>query len=106
MLRQVKTAFALALGLSCATAPIALAQNTSCANRDTIVGRLANKYGESRQSAGLNQNNGMVEIFASTETGTWTILVTMPSGISCLMAAGKDWQGLADLEDLQIGKGA
>ena len=74
----------------------AVAQQASCAQREMIVERLATKYGESRQSAGLNQNNGMVEIFASEETGTWTILVTMPNGISCLMAAGKSWEGVAE----------
>ena len=82
----------------------ASAQQASCAKRDMIVERLATKYGESRQSAGLNQNNGMVEVFASDETGTWTILVTMPNGISCLMAAGKAWQGVAEAEP-QRGKG-
>lgn len=75
-----------------------MAQGASCANRDVIVERLSAKYGETRQSAGLNQNNGMVEIFASDETGTWTILVTLPTGVSCLMAAGKAWQGVAELD--------
>lgn len=74
----------------------ASAENTSCGEREMIVERLASKYGETRQSAGLNQNNGMVEVFASEETGTWTILVTMPTGVSCLMAAGRDWQDMLE----------
>ena len=77
-------------------ASTASSQGSSCANREMIVDRLQSKYGESRQSAGLNQNNGMVEVFASTETGTWTILVTMPNGMSCLMAAGKAWQNVTE----------
>jgi len=106
MTKILKAVVALSLGLSW-TAGMAQAQGASCANRDTIVERLATKYGETRQSAGLNQNNGMVEVFASEDTGTWTILVTMPTGMSCLMAAGKAWQGLADLEDMpENGKGA
>ena len=85
--------------LAVSQAPAAMAQGqASCAQRDMIVERLASKYGESRQSAGLNQNNGMVEVFASEETGTWTILVTMPNGISCLMAAGKAWEGVAEAD--------
>ena len=100
-----KTALILALGFTGVSGGYAHAQGASCANRDIIVERLEAKYGETRQSAGLNQNNGMVEVFASTETGTWTILVTMPTGISCLMAAGKAWQGLADL-DASTGQGA
>ena len=102
-----QTVYTLATGLALACAPLtaAYAQQASCAQRDMIVDRLATKYGESRQSAGLNQNNGMVEVFASEETGTWTILVTMPNGISCLMAAGKAWQGLAEAAP-QSDKGA
>jgi len=81
------------VGMTAAAAPAAYAQGASCADRTLIVERLSSKYGETRQSAGLNQNNGMVEVFASDETGTWTILITMPNGKSCLMAAGKAWQG-------------
>ena len=73
-----------------------MAQGASCANRDVIVERLSAKYGETRQSAGLNQNNGMVEIFASDETGTWTITVTMPNGVTCLVASGQAFEELAE----------
>ncbi len=90
---MLKLTLAGALALTSLAAPMAQAQSSSCAPRDIIVGRLADKYGETRKSMGLNQNNGVVEVFASQETGTWTILVTMPTGMSCLMAAGQDWQG-------------
>lgn len=70
----------------------ALAQGTNCGVRQAIVDQLTNKYGESRQNVGLNENNSLVEIFASTETGTWTILVTMPTGMSCMVAAGRSWE--------------
>ncbi len=93
-MKCIKIATIVATGLISGIATQAHAQSgASCANRDLIVDRLETKYGETRQSAGLNQNNGMVEVFASDDTGTWTILVTMPNGMSCLMAAGKAWQG-------------
>ena len=93
-----KAALVGALAISCGiSGPVFAQGSASCADRSLIVDRLSSKYGETRQSAGLNQNNGMVEIFASEETGTWTILVTMPTGVSCLMAAGKAWQGMAEL---------
>ena len=41
---------------------------------------------------GLNQSNGVLEVYASDETGTWTILVTSPDGKACLLAAGKMWE--------------
>ena len=86
---------ALALGLLMFT-PIAEAQTRqACAERAKVIERLAEKYGETRQSMGLHQNNGVLEVYASSETGTWTILVTMPNGLSCLIAAGQSWEGNA-----------
>ena len=47
-----------------------------CGARDSIIAQLKQKYGETRRSLGLQQGRGVVEIFASEETGSWTILVT------------------------------
>ena len=66
----------------------------NCAPRDVVVTRLAEKYGESRQSIGLGTNLSVVEVFASVETGTWTITVTTPSGMSCLVASGEAYENL------------
>jgi len=67
------------------------AQTSGCAQREQIVERLQSKYGETRQRMGLDNSNRIVEVFASDETGTWTILVTSPSGMSCLLAHGQSW---------------
>ena len=72
------------------------AEGAQCADRAMVVDRLQDKYGESRQSIGLGQNNAVVEVFASAETGTWTIIVTLPSGMSCLVASGESWEQLAE----------
>ena len=34
----------------------------------------------------------LVETFASAETGTWTITVTMPTGVTCLVASGQAFE--------------
>ena len=78
-----------------ATAP-ATAQAANCGDRATVVERLARRWGESRQSIGLAADNTVVEIFASTETGTWTITMTTPGGPTCLVASGEAWQDLAE----------
>ena len=65
-----------------------------CAEREVVVDRLTSGYGETVRSMGLGANNGMVEIFASTETGTWTITVTMPNGTTCLLASGQAFENL------------
>lgn len=69
---------------------------SNCAPREMVVERLATKYGESRQSMGLGANNAVVEVFASDETGTWTITVTSVNGITCLVAAGQAFEELAE----------
>lgn len=68
------------------------AQNRNCAAHAQVVERLAERYGESRQSIGLGSDNSMVEMFASPETGTWTITITRPGGPTCLVAAGQAYQ--------------
>ena len=68
------------------------AQGRVCAKRDKLVAELAKSHGETRQSAGLQRNNGVIETFANTETGSWTIIVSLPTGVSCLVAAGEAFQ--------------
>jgi len=67
-------------------------QNRNCAERDRVVERLSSTYGESRQSIGLGANNSVIEVFASAETGTWTITVTTPAGVTCLVASGQAFE--------------
>lgn len=71
-----------------------------CGKRDDIITQLERKYGETRRSVGVQQGRGVVEIFASAETGSWTILVTDPRGMSCLMAAGEafELESVAEVE--------
>lgn len=70
----------------------AYSQQANCAQRNQVVERLQTKYGETRQSVGLAANNGVVETYASTESGTWTIVITLPNGMTCLVAAGNSFE--------------
>ena len=67
-------------------------QQMLCGNRAEIVSQLGQKYGETRRSMGLTGRRGVVELFASAETGSWTILLTSPQGVTCLMAAGEAFE--------------
>ncbi len=86
----------LAIGTLLATTAIANAQTQRCGPRTAIVETLAQKYGESRQSMGLAANNAVVEVFASDDTGTWTITVTGTNGLTCLVASGQSYEQLAE----------
>ncbi len=64
-----------------------------CSKRDKFTSFLAKKYKEVPKAMGLVSNSGMMEVYVS-EQGTWSILMTAPNGITCLIAAGNNWQGL------------
>ena len=81
------TTILLALGATSASA-----QNRNCGERTEIIERLQSGYGETRAGACLSTTNGIVEVFASEDTGTWTIILTLPTGKSCLVAAGNSWE--------------
>ena len=85
-----------AAALLIATTTDIAAQSRNCAPRDAVIDRLAEGYGETRQSMGLGANNAVVEVFASSETGSWTITVTAPNGLTCLVASGQGFEQLAE----------
>ena len=77
-----------------ALAGAAQAQTATCADRDNVVERLAAEYGETRQAIGLASSSQVMELFASEETGSWTITVTRTDGTTCLVAAGQNYEAL------------
>ncbi|NIZ63221.1 hypothetical protein DL239_19835 [Sedimentitalea sp. CY04] len=80
----------------CIAVPAKAQQNRKCAPRAAVVDRLASTYGESRRSIGLGERGMVIKTFASPETGTWTITVTTPNGLTCLVASGQGWEELAE----------
>ncbi len=67
-----------------------------CAPREQVIEKLNGKYGETRYSIGLAPNNSVIEVFASEQSGTWTITVTSARGMTCLMASGQAFEKLAE----------
>lgn len=87
-----RTLFALSLGLAALLlAPPARAQ-PSCAAHQTIADQLATRFGETRHSMGLAADATVMELYASRDTGTWTLTVTLPNGLTCLVAAGDHFE--------------
>ncbi len=63
-----------------------------CAERDDFLTQLAQKYGETPVGIGVTTTGGLVEVLSDVKDGTWTIIVTTPQGMSCLVAAGEGWR--------------
>ena len=64
----------------------------ACGERNAVVTKLGEKYGEVRRGGGLAGATAIFEVWASDTTGTWTILKTTPNGQACVMAVGEGWQ--------------
>ena len=67
-----------------------------CAKYTDIAKHLSANYSEAPVSIGLASNGGLVQVFSSKEGETWSIVMTMPNGMSCLLAAGESWENLPE----------
>ena len=48
----------------------------------------------SRRRSGLQSNGALIQVFASKDGMTWTIISTRPDGVSCIVALGQHWEAL------------
>ncbi|MBP1805335.1 hypothetical protein [Rubellimicrobium aerolatum] len=92
MIRTTTTALALALMAGAAGAEPA----QQCSEHDAMARHLAENWGESRKSVALDAASSMVELYASEETGTWTLTVTSPGGPTCMIASGHAFEMTQD----------
>ena len=79
-------------------ASTAMAQGQpQCNERDNVLELLAKKYKETPIAAGVTNTGGLVEVLTDHKSGTWTIIVTTPQGMSCLVAAGEGWRNMEQI---------
>lgn len=89
-------ALLLTFPLLCLAAQAAHAQTRNCGPHALVVERLAEIYKESRQAIALSGPATVLEVFASADTGTWTITVTRAGGDTCIVASGENFQLVSD----------
>lgn len=87
---MLKTALCAAVAISLPAS--AIAAPMACSPREDVVNQLATKFKEAPVAIGLANNGGLLEVLTAGDGATWTIIITMPNGVSCLVAAGEDWQ--------------
>jgi len=81
------------IGATALATPAAFAQQqTTCGPRTQIVDKLDSEFKEHQQAVGYVNDKAVLEVFVSSK-GTWTIIATGTDGNSCLLSAGKDWDG-------------
>lgn len=75
-----------ALGL-----PVAPAGAASCGPLEQVAAQLAGRFDERPLGDALT-NRGMLQLWANEATGTFTITVTAPNGLACIIAYGTSWE--------------
>jgi hypothetical protein len=97
MLKSYVAVCSIALAAFLGAAPAEAA--SLCGKREDFVKALTDKYHETTKAMGITGQTSLVEIYAS-KAGTWTILVTQPSGVTCIIAAGNSWEDLPPSKNL------
>ncbi len=78
--------------MSVAPSPAAAAAQPVCAKHAEVVKQLGGQHAESQVALGLAANGGVVEIYSTEDGATWTMVITMQNGITCMMASGEAWE--------------
>ncbi|WP_170573854.1 hypothetical protein [Ruegeria atlantica] len=91
-----ETLFTMTMGLGIMVLAAQQVQASTCAPREDVMKRLAETYGETRRSIGIARQGAVMEIYASDQTGSWTITVTLPDGITCLVASGQAYEAMVE----------
>ncbi len=74
-----------------------VAQSMACTERKAAIRHLEGKFSEAPVAIGLTNTGAVLEVLTSDEGRSWTILVTMPDGNTCLVAAGEAWKSVPSI---------
>ena len=97
---MLRTALVVALTALSGLYSVASAQQTMCTERNRVLSQLSNQFSEAPVAMGVANNGGVLEILSSRAGKSWTIILTMPSGLTCMIAAGENWEALPTMTKL------
>ena len=93
MIRTLLTAAVATLALVTVSSSDVEAQML-CKERSEVLAQLGIGYKEAPTAMGLASNGTIIEVLTSPDGKTWTIIITQPNGVSCVMATGESWETL------------
>ncbi len=68
-----------------------------CGSRAEVLAHLNKNFKEVPIARGLTSAGTALELIVS-ESGSWTILETLPNGLTCFRAGGEAWEGIPEGE--------
>lgn len=97
---RVAVAATVAFALLAGATPAGADQPASCFKRHDLLKYLSTNFHEAPIAAGVTDAGMLLEVFTTRSGETWTVAVTTPQGLTCLMATGQDWQAVPRKADL------
>jgi len=95
--KLMRRAGAVLANLLCVTMAGETAAQSACAPRTDIINHLSARYNEVPSGMGIANNGGVIELLSSVSGTSWTLIITMPNGTACMIAAGENWQAIPQL---------
>ena len=87
------TAALIAAATTSMTSPVQA--ETACAPRPDVFKALTKQFAEQSVGIGFASNGNMVELFTGKDGASWTIVITLPNGMTCPVLDGEGWEKLA-----------
>ena len=50
----------------------------------------------------IANNGALIELYAKRDKSSWTLVMTRPGGLSCVLVAGEEWNDLRKREEERI----
>ncbi|HET6466962.1 MAG TPA: hypothetical protein VFG43_01165 [Geminicoccaceae bacterium] len=96
----IVASLAVGLGAAAQLSPVAAqGVEVACRSYGVIAEQLAQGFAERPVAFGIQGDGSLLQIFASKTGETWTVVLTKPSGRSCIVAEGVGWESLPQPAD-------
>ncbi len=63
---------------------------------------LQRNFSEAPVAIAIANNGALIELYAKRDKSSWTLVMTRPGGLSCVLVAGEEWNDLGKQEEEQI----
>jgi len=79
---------------ACLAVSIPAQAQMQCHQHKEVLGKFADTYKEAPVAGGLTQDGRLLQVLSSGDDGTWTIVLSKPDGVTCVIMAGEAWRKL------------
>ncbi len=73
-----------------------------CMPHDELRVELDRNFLEAPRAIAIANNGALIELYAKRDQSSWTLVMTRPGGLSCVLVAGEEWNDLRKREEERI----